>query len=385
MAEQRRKHRRDDDPVRVHADHRVVWWTGGAPGLGTRRTRRCKTRAEAEAFAVETREVLADECVLDGTFADAARRYFEAHEESASASTVAKYRGVIAKWVEPEIGGVALTQLGTTDLARCFDRALTAGKGPSVIRSIDTAFGAVVTYAARLGDFGSRDPMPRTQRRDTKRQYVDEAARRAKAKVLKQGGRPARRQEARSPEQVAELADLLAEEFDGRGAHVVRLLAGSGLRWSELLGVDADAVDLDEFVVPVDYQALRGKEWRSLGELKDHEYRDVRVWPGAEESLKYLVEHAVDGCLLPPPVDYAHDWVARAERTMHAAMAQLGWPARTRTHALRHHFAVYSYSSPPVGRGMDLGRVSQMLGHSSPGYTARTYMPPVGGKVVWAW
>lgn len=53
---QRLTRRRDDDPVKVSKDHRVSWYPSGVPGKGDRKQKRCKNRAEAEAFALKKRE-----------------------------------------------------------------------------------------------------------------------------------------------------------------------------------------------------------------------------------------------------------------------------------------------------------------------------------------
>lgn len=46
--------RRDNDPVRVYADGRIAYWTGGLPGVGVRkieRTRPDDTAVRAEGTA----------------------------------------------------------------------------------------------------------------------------------------------------------------------------------------------------------------------------------------------------------------------------------------------------------------------------------------------
>ena len=52
--------RRDDDPVRVYADHRVAYWTGGQPGVGERKFVRLGDRLSAQEYAVELRRSFAD-------------------------------------------------------------------------------------------------------------------------------------------------------------------------------------------------------------------------------------------------------------------------------------------------------------------------------------
>ncbi len=342
MAERRAK-RRDDDPVRVLSDNRVTYWTGGSPGLGRRRYRRFATAAAAQRFAVQLRIDLADERDLQGTIGRLIDDYLDTIEGSVPANTFAKYESALEKWVRPVIGEVFTHQFSIASLTRCFEVANAKRCGPSIIQAIDTVVGAVVAYGADRGDFGGREPLPPSRRRSAKRRYVSLAEGRSATPRSSRRGGGVRMRDARTP----------------------------------------DKVDLDGFVVPIEFHAARHAPWRTLAPLKNHEARDVRVWPSAEASLARLVERAEVNCLLPRPAGYAHDWITRAERTLAAATVELGWPPRTRNHALRHHFACYSLAPPPVGHGIDLGKLSERLGHATSEYTARIDIHSLSPQVNW--
>lgn len=106
--------------------------------------------------------------------------------------------------------------------------------------------------------------------------------------------------------------------------------------------------------------------------------RYVQVWTCAREHLEWLVEHAVDGWLVPPDAGQRR-WLDAINRRLSSACAEAGWPEHQRGHWLRHHYATYSLTTAPVGYGFDIWEVSRWLGHSSTKVTSDLYWHAISG------
>jgi hypothetical protein len=111
------KRRRDDDPVRVYADGRIAYWTGGQPGSGKRKMERCGSRDSAALRASEVRKLLLTQpaCIskanrtLDDLMRDA-----KAHWEKVGhpMGTIRQYRSDWNTHVPDAVGAIACREVG---------------------------------------------------------------------------------------------------------------------------------------------------------------------------------------------------------------------------------------------------------------------------------
>jgi integrase/recombinase XerC len=142
-----------------------------------------------------------------------------------------------------------------------------------------------------------------------------------------------------------------------RDRALLELLYSSGLRVSELTGLDLDDFDLDGAAVRV-----RGKGRRE---------RIVPVGSKAVAAVRdYLARERRGGSAAGPLFLNVRDGGRLTSRSVHrllgARALRQGWPRRVSPHALRHSFATHLL----VG-GADLRAIQEMLGHRSLSTTQR--------------
>jgi integrase len=164
-------------------------------------------------------------------------------------------------------------------------------------------------------------------------------------------------------EQVRALVDAVPERY----RPAVVLLAGSGLRVGELLGLMVADVDFLRRTVRVERQRLQNG---SLGPCKTA--KSVRTIPLGAVVTDELAAHLAGGRLdeqnsslftasKGQPVRYGA-WKDQWQRACRAAGLDLS------THALRHF-----YASQLIAGGASVKQVQTVLGHSSPVITLRVY------------
>ncbi|MFF4907193.1 tyrosine-type recombinase/integrase [Streptomyces sp. NPDC001260] len=179
---------------------------------------------------------------------------------------------------------------------------------------------------------------------------------------------------------------------------MVLLAAGSGLRMGELVGLEAEALDLDKAEVHVRQQAVRlGKGLPHLGEPKtDQSYRSV---PLAKAVVEALTEHVRRFPPTPVKMDDRTDPRRSHSRTAllvfangeHKPLNGGGWsrvwastlkrakvsgaevPYGTSMHDLRHY-----YASLLIHHRESIKTVQKRLGHSKPSVTLDVYMHVFG-------
>jgi integrase/recombinase XerC len=142
-----------------------------------------------------------------------------------------------------------------------------------------------------------------------------------------------------------------------RDRALLELLYSSGLRVSELTGLDLDDLDLDGGAVRV-----RGKGRRE---------RIVPVGSKAIEAVRdYLARERRGGAAAGALFLNVRDGGRLTSRSVHrllgARVRRQGWPRSVSPHALRHSFATHLL----VG-GADLRAIQEMLGHRSLSTTQR--------------
>jgi len=149
---------------------------------------------------------------------------------------------------------------------------------------------------------------------------------------------------------------LNSSHANARDRAQVMLMAGCGLRVSELVGIRIRDLVLD----------LRHGNVTVIG--KGNKQRTVpMVQQAAEAVVFYLVEREADSKWLFPGHKEQHLHI----RTVNDRLQQLSVAESVptiRPHDLRHYFA-----SALLNAGVSLLIVSRLLGHSSPAITARSY------------
>jgi integrase/recombinase XerC len=141
-----------------------------------------------------------------------------------------------------------------------------------------------------------------------------------------------------------------------RDKAILELLYSSGLRVSELVGIDLADLDLTNFTVKV------------LG--KGNKERQVPVGSKAGEALKSYLSARLD---MKPKGDYlfvnsrgGRLTVRSIDRIIKKHATQAGIPKNVSPHVLRHTFATHL-----LGGGADLRAIQEMLGHKSLSTTQR--------------
>jgi integrase/recombinase XerC len=142
-----------------------------------------------------------------------------------------------------------------------------------------------------------------------------------------------------------------------RDRALLELLYSSGLRVSELTGLDLEDLDLREGSVRV-----RGKG------------RKERIVPVGSKAVAaveaYLARERRAGAAAGPLFLNVRDGGRLTSRSVHrllgARALRQGWAKRISPHALRHSFATHL-----LGGGADLRAIQEMLGHRSLSTTQR--------------
>ncbi len=165
-----------------------------------------------------------------------------------------------------------------------------------------------------------------------------------------------------------QLAELVAQVGDGWHGLIVRLMAQSGIRIGEALGLRWQDVDSAAGRIRIRRRVRRGK----VGKPKSQS--GTREVPVAPKLLRELTAHRLaspysDSTDLVFPTDTGkpchasnlYRWLKPA-----AKAAGVEWAA---FHTLRHTAA-----SRWLVSGIGIAQVSKLLGHHDPGFTLRTYI-----------
>lgn len=375
--------RRDDDPVRVYADHRVAYWTGGQPGVGERKFVRLGDRLSAQEYAVELRRSFADGTprLSGGTLDDLASdliRYLE--DTNAPTGTVRQYASDWNCWIPASVGGKHVRDATTADWAAIFDNLAVNGT-PSVIKNVTRTLNAVIRHGAERGWFGSLSPfrMSHEQRTAMVRKARQAAGRRLDLEVQAAGG-GIRLDMCPELDDVQELADAFEEVYPGYGARMVLLSFGSGLRFMEVLALRADSINLDRGAVAVDWQLDRYRHFPALARPKHNSRREALLWTSVDDVARSLIEDAEnrehDAGWLFPRHRSTVGWAEQASKLFGEARDSIGW-AWPSHNWLRHAYASWSLAPQSVGgHHFDQTDVQHSLGHKRLSTTLNTYVQP---------
>ncbi len=151
----------------------------------------------------------------------------------------------------------------------------------------------------------------------------------------------------------------MSVDFKGlRDKAILELLYSSGLRVSELIGVDQNQIDFDQGIL------------RVLG--KGSKERLVPVGAKALDKIKlYLAERAKLAKIVDQEAVFLNRrgirlTVRSIQRMLDKAIKTCGLPKEVSPHVLRHSFATHMLNS-----GADLRSIQELLGHASLSTTQR--------------
>ncbi|HEV3213522.1 MAG TPA: tyrosine recombinase [Acidimicrobiales bacterium] len=265
-------------------------------------------------------------------------------ERGRAASTVASYRRDLAGYVAfLDASGVELSAASTADVEGYLAAVQRAPRAPATVARLASTLRGLYGF---LLDEGVVDADPTA-------------------------GLAARRSTTRLPVVLSEpqVAALLAspctdEPADVRDRAVLEFLYGTGVRVSELVGLDVGDVDFDEALV------------RVTG--KGSKQRLVPLGRGADAALRaWLHGGARTAMLAPAGAKGEHRAVFcnhRGRRLTRQGVdlvvrrhaRRLGLPGATSAHTLRHSCATHM-----LARGADVRVIQELLGHASVGTTQR--------------
>lgn len=255
--------RRDNDPVRVYADGRVSYWTGGKPGDGDRKQERCGTRESAEERAEELRARLREglkgvaprtEVTLD----ELAQAALDAlRKEHAPEGTIRQYKSDWNVHVPAEVGAVRCRDTEMYHFTSIFSGLVAAKASEQVIKNVARTVGHFIQFGVNNSYFKGNPFGTYEQRRGVVKMYRSRAAVEGNADKITVDLCP-------EVTDVDEYAASLELQYPHYGDRLAWLTFGSGLRICEALALRDDSIDLKTLDVQVDWQLDRYGSWPDL-------------------------------------------------------------------------------------------------------------------------
>lgn len=372
--------RRDTDPVRVYADRRLAYWTGGRPGLGKREWERLGTRENAEARAARLRELLRRgldrtapkaDATLDEMVQDALDTL---RAESAPEGTVRQYKSEWNAHVPADIGAVRCAETAIWHYTRVFSSLVQGKASEQVVKNVARTLGHLIQFGVDHGYFDDHEPFGTpTQRKGLVRKYRKKAA-----AAQAEGAKRITLDVCPTVSDVEEYATAFEMEYPGYGARLVRLAFATGLRFCELLALRWDSIDLQRQEVRVDWQLDRYGVWPALVRPKGGKPRTAHLWGCYSDVAASLIADALaregeeHGWLFPRHRS-VKKWADQAGRLAGAARKSCDWSWSF--HWLRHAHASWGLAAKTDGGyGFSPKRVQKWLGHARLSTTTDTYV-----------
>lgn len=356
MSTEAKTRRRDGDPVRVYADGRIWYWTGGRPGVGQRVAERHGTPAEAEARAAELRTRLAPTrglgpeaaCFLHQAMQTMVKEMREAGDPEGS---VRQYKSNWNTWIPSDVGSkVRCLDADIRHWKAIFDSANSRGATEPTVKNIARTLGVLIEWGINSGYFPSSEAFGDPVRRRT---IVKKARKRARIVKAESENRYPR---ARCPKvaDVENYAAAFEEVYPGYGERLVLTAFGTGLRINELLALRHDSINLETGEVYVDWQLDRYHPWPARRLPKGGGARIAVLWTCYTDVAASLIEDslALDhddehyGWLLPRHRS-TKGWAEQAGKLAGEAKLACDWDWTF--HWLRHAFATCSMASEKSG------------------------------------
>jgi integrase len=165
--------------------------------------------------------------------------------------------------------------------------------------------------------------------------------------------------------------DAIAEHLDGWALQLAELLVGTGLRWSEAVGLHCARVDYERRVVEVsDVWSLKARDMKPYPKGRRRRFVPVPEWVnlGKTQPGTCGYEHVQGKCRSGLVITNSNGRIIEQPRFRElwikaCTAAEVG---HVRVHDLRHTYASWLLQS-----GIPLAEVGKLLGHTSPLTTQR--------------
>ena len=354
-----------------------VWQVDYRDQRGKRRAKQFPTKREADAWLVGARaQVAAGTHTADTqsiTVGEACDLWLQDRERLGRRdATLKQYREHAENYLKPRLGSVRLSRLTRPQVVEFRDTVI-ADKSTAMARKVLTSLRSVIAVAWDRGHIATNVA--------------------ADVRVPARGAGAIRAIDLREIPTPADFGKILdaADQLDGSDSLLIRVLAFTGLRISEALGLAWDAVDLRKGVIHV-RQAIDFN--RRVGEPKSGaSLRTVDIGPDlkrrlSEWRLAQPQAHRSQGLVFPGQKGQpqaANHLYARIWRPLMASAKLVDRKGRSRFdgfHTLRHFFASYL-----IDQGASVVDVSRLMGHSRPSVTSDVYAHVLSSKTrnrAWA-
>jgi integrase len=167
------------------------------------------------------------------------------------------------------------------------------------------------------------------------------------------------------PEQVER---VIAATTNPRDALLVRIPWRTGIRVSELIGIRIQDIDFDNRAIIIKVQKMRKRDGKTI-ERRRVVPIDQGTLDMVREYLEWRKQFPYKGDLLFPitrqRVDQIYWKLGRR-----VGIKEIGDPAVSKHRKLHPHHLRHSFAIHCVKRGMTIGRLQKILGHSSPTTTS---------------
>ena len=277
--------------------------------------------------------------------------------------TYVSYELLLRIHLLPTLGRKKLSKIGPRDIQAAYSALLSNGVSAATIGNAHRALHTCLERAVRWGHL-AKNPSD----------YVD------RPKV--------------TPREMARLSEEEVQRFLGvtRGHRLEALFSlalTTGARNGELLGLQWSDVDLDHGTIRIRQSLKKIRGGYELGDTKTPKSRrEVEIGPASVQQLRSHRAGQDEEILRLGPA-WDSSWglvfantVGRPLDQRHVLQRQFrplalaaGLPSTLRFHDLRHIFA-----SLTLSKGMEVARVSAMLGHSNPATTYRVYNYAIPGS-----
>ena len=386
--------RRQADPgdwIRIYPGERLVYWDGGAVGVGQRVYKSCR-RAEGGAEGERDR-MLAQATRYSGlkidrraTWRDLCQAWVQAHDGVIGEALLRKRLSAINRWIEPLIGSEKLADTRLSTMLIPLDAVVLAKRQASTFDAVKDTVSVVAAWGR------SRDLLPSDAiGSDSDRRPAIAALRR------KLPGRPKKMtidmsytiNEVPKWADVCDFADAVEACVSQQTGDTslgylhgcaVRLAAGSGVRMCELLALTIDDVDIAAGMAHIDKQLDRYEAWPLGSDMptrlpKGDIIRTTAIWARVRSDVESLIADAkrrgeqVLGPRMPEMTWWADGW----GRILGEARNDIGW--EWQPHYLRHHYGSYCHATKEAGGlGIDGAQLQHRLGHAKLSTTLDTYV-----------